>query len=710
MLKRLTTKNFRKLTDNTFTFGPGLQVVRGSNEAGKSTMLEAIGYALFGIKACRESLAETVTWGQPERTLQVELVMEIDGIEYTVKRAKSGAEVNYAGGRVVGQSEVSAFVERLLGTDTGNAAKLMLASQGSIRGALEQGPKAAMELIEELSDFQVIDRVVELIQANCLTGPTTAAEQRLAQAVKDMEVARAGVEQAPDTDRLECAIGDLAESIRVDQRKIDETVKPAFEKAQNAVLAAEELERQRQDLQAKKAAAQAQVDHYLNEQKKAASGAEGAPTPGAIAKAREAVVAARSMQQELATFTEFSKLGYPEDYWEGDRASLEKELATQEAAAAAALAENGATNTKVQVLEASRVTGTACGYCGKDLMAVPEVKAKNDKINADIAALRKEMKVSHKAYYAAAGTVEALKDVLKAAPAFELFAAKHADKLAIDKNFVPWRLAWTGLSVSGGITIGVRELEAELNRLEAAQRAADAAAGRAKALGETAEGFARQAAALNGNLTMLPAPADMAALKAELAKLQLTYNKLAGDVAEAKQKKVEAEAELRVLLETRANAERLLASAKARHAATEHELRELEFNNALVKRVRAARPIIADRLWTIVLAAVSTYFSAMRGEKSAVTREGNDFKVDGRSIGGLSGSTLDILGLAIRLALTRTFLPTTPLLVLDEPAAAMDEGRTSAMLGFLVAAEFKQTLLVTHEEMSESVANNLITI
>jgi len=90
--------------------------------------------------------------------------------------------------------------------------------------------------------------------------------------------------------------------------------------------------------------------------------------------------------------------------------------------------------------------------------------------------------------------------------------------------------------------------------------------------------------------------------------------------------------------------------------------------------------------------------------------DGQHFTVDTHSIAGLSGSTLDLLGLSIRLALTRTFLPMAPFLILDEPFAAMDEERTAASLAFIASAGFKQTLLVTHEEMSESVAAGLITL
>ena len=94
---------------------------------------------------------------------------------------------------------------------------------------------------------------------------------------------------------------------------------------------------------------------------------------------------------------------------------------------------------------------------------------------------------------------------------------------------------------------------------------------------------------------------------------------------------------------------------------------------------------------------------------TVVSRHANDFNIDGKSAAGFSGSTLDLLGLAIRLALTRTFLPTASFIILDEPAAACDEAREHAMLGFLIATGFPQTLLVTHSD-AEAVASQLITI
>lgn len=80
MIKTLQLKNFRQHTDLALSFDQGVTVLRGANEAGKSTVFEAIAYALFGARATRNN--ELTTWGQPEGSHQVVLTFEIGGVEY----------------------------------------------------------------------------------------------------------------------------------------------------------------------------------------------------------------------------------------------------------------------------------------------------------------------------------------------------------------------------------------------------------------------------------------------------------------------------------------------------------------------------------------------------------------------------------------------------------------------------------------------------
>ena len=46
MLNNLTLTNFRKHQNLSVDFTPGMNVLRAANEGGKSTMLEAVAYAL----------------------------------------------------------------------------------------------------------------------------------------------------------------------------------------------------------------------------------------------------------------------------------------------------------------------------------------------------------------------------------------------------------------------------------------------------------------------------------------------------------------------------------------------------------------------------------------------------------------------------------------------------------------------------------------
>lgn len=135
---------------------------------------------------------------------------------------------------------------------------------------------------------------------------------------------------------------------------------------------------------------------------------------------------------------------------------------------------------------------------------------------------------------------------------------------------------------------------------------------------------------------------------------------------------------------------------------------EMDTNNALIKKLRQARPVLAAKLWAGLLAAISRTFSELRGVPSVVGRSADGFEVDGKPAADLSGSTLDILGLAVRISLMRAFLPGVGLLILDEPAAAMDAAREERLLAALATLDFGQVLMVSHGDTAKAVAGSVI--
>ncbi len=232
MIKTLKLMNFRKHTDLTVDFTPGLNTVRSPNEGGKSTLAEAIAYAFGGAKALRDTFSETVQWGKPENSLRATLDVEFGGEVYTFARSKGGAEVIKDGQVfVTGQNEVTAFASKMIGADAKLAANLMLANQNSLRGALEQGPKAASELVEQLSEFDFFDTLLEKMQAKLVLGSDVSARQRLEEAQERLDTLTL---DKVDTSAFEAVIKQAPVEIAKLEQVIAKTLKPAYESTSQA--------------------------------------------------------------------------------------------------------------------------------------------------------------------------------------------------------------------------------------------------------------------------------------------------------------------------------------------------------------------------------------------------------------------------------------------------------------------------------------------
>jgi DNA repair exonuclease SbcCD ATPase subunit len=713
MLKELNTTNFRKLTNNTITYTPGLNAIRAPNEGGKTTSLEAWAYLFFGVKACRNSLEEVVTWGQKVGTLKVEGRFEVAGVEYYAKRSKSGAEINYvdaagAEQNVTGQSECTAFIERLIGVTSKNVSRLLFASQNEIRGALEEGAPATMALIEKLADFEQIDNVLTLIQANLVTGNTATAESNVARATEQIEAL--GPVVAPDlkadlarlqefTDAATAAGDAIAK-----HEEALEIARAGFTMVKTAADTATRLSQQQNKLMKK-----------IEDDREAAAAARAvagtAPLQEEIDGVREQIAFAAESERQLKVHRRFLDLvtGYPEAFWDEGREALAAEITKtrNEITALDGQSNNAASN--IRVAQATLIKETACGLCGKDLSAVPEVVEKNAKQEKIIADARALIAANSAKIDELRSDLKDLLAVQEAGTVYTNFADSNEALIEADHQFVPARLKWKLESIPA--VVDVASLRAKLTKLETATRVAAASAGRVQ---ELERSIAAATAELDSvSAAMLTANAQAAGLEDAQRALQTALdavNDARGAHQRAQQAFFAAKGDIdvkRLSYET-AKATRARLDSDLKEA--KEQLAQLAFNNALLKRVRQARPIIADKLWGIVLTAVSLYFSTMRGAQSSVTKDSDGFKVDGHAVESLSGSTLDILGLAIRLALTRTFLPNAPFMILDEPSSGCDDDRTAAMTGFLVSAGFPQILLVTHKSMDEAAAANLVLI
>lgn len=717
MLRSIKLTCFRKHVEKTITFEKGLNVMKAPNEGGKSTVIESCLYALYGATALRNSLADTVTWGRKETELKVELLIEVNGRLFKFTRSKGGAECEYDGGIVTGQKEVSNFAAEIIGADANTANRLMLANQGNLRGALEDGPKAVATQIESLSDFDLFDRLLESASNNLMTGPTGVLEERLRQkdeAVAEMDVA------PPNTLALDTQIAEANALIVTSSARIKE-LEPLKAEAQGRYDSAQNQKRMREMLETNLRKAQEQKALHV-EQKKAAD--EKRKTkyediPGLKLAIESALIYDEKIKVHSSMITLMSK--YPDVFWEGSKESFEAEITRQEKELASEVEEINLCKglisrleAEVAGLEASRILSTTCPTCKQELTNKDEILAKNQELEVKVAEKKVKLK-EHTDDLAACvltkknleAELQTLKGLRSTATPFETFAAKNLQHLEVDEQCYPPRLSWKGCVP--GENVNVEDLKNRVSQAESAKEAAERADARFHALTETLKEDEESINRLESQLAQTP-EVDVEAAHEEARKYgnEIAVLKIDMENAEASIKGLEKQkTELEMQYQLRVQAKEAATKERDRLVA---DLEAMQFNNGLVKKIRSARPLIADKLWNTVLCSVTTMFSQMRGEQSVITKGKEGFTVNGETVSSLSGSTLDLLGLAIRVALVKTFLPNTDFIVLDEPFAACDDQRTSAMLGFLATCGFNQIIVVSHEDCAEAAADTVISL
>lgn len=708
MLSKVALRNFRQHRELTIDLQPGFTALRGENEAGKSTVLEAILFALFGIRACRNN--DICSWGEPEKSVKVELWMTLPGGELHVSRSKSAAEINYAGQTVTGQTECTKFIESQLQLQPGLGPKIMVATQSDIKGVLAQKNGQATELIEDLADLAVIDRIVDKLQAKYPTGNTKLVESRIETASNQVIGRKDAVEQL----LLKAAELPSEEDISYQGTVVDELKQQLVNLQDELVVAKQERDEAVavNDARAKVIRKLNAAQDYLASLKHQLSGmAARRPTaPACTATLEELNVALADMERQRAIYRKYqtfvTKTTSYEVLFEGSEAELRRQIKSAQADVEIHREKLSSIPHRIATLQAQIVSASVCGFCDKDVSQFPEVAEKNAGLRGNIGELEVELGKATELKVADEAELKRLTSILNAV---QTPLSLDDTLYNVDDSVFPARVTWKG-DVPTDPAQEVGRLQAERDAWVAFNAATNQFNRQLASLEQEVVNSQQEVAGSEAAVALLPPCPDTGALSATVEKLLDDINETtAASVSagrELERMRSAVEAHNAVMVEKRKS----LLDAEMKLAEAREELAEVNFNNSLVKKLRAARPEIANKVWANVLGAVSHYFSVMRGVKSIVTKGDDMFLVDGKPADSYSGSTQDVLGLALRIALIRTFLPTCDFMLLDEPFAACDDGRQTSALGFLAGAGFNQLLVITHEDISETVADTLLAL
>lgn len=705
MIKTLKLTKFRQHVDRQFDFTDGLQLLKAPNEGGKSTTIESILFALYGSRTLRDSLAQCVTWGHKENELKVELVIEVDGTEYLIRRSRAGAEVIKDGNVfVTGQAEVTAFSATLLGADAKTAGSLMLADQSGLRGALDEGPAAVSGLMSKLADFDTIDRIIEAMQATLLLGADAPIREKLKNAEAERDEAESGLLSSAALIVIQGELDKKVAKANALRKQRDENEAPAYS------LAIEKLS-QAEAAKEKFMAAMEAAGKSLGNMTQAEARLEDAKSRvividhDRIASLRKDVFDIAEAMKRATAWEAFKKLpSLPDVHWEGDSDSFHTHLQNSRALLDTANAKVSHINSQINAARSRKIEGGLCKVCGTDVSKRPDIIETNAAVDREVAALNEQLNEWKPKAAELANEIQQLDAIARVARNVSIPAS--VKPYVTEENLtVPTRYLWIG--GDGYVNPDFNKLKDELASLERAAEASNRAEGEVKALERALTQARLDHAAAEARLQTTPA-IDLtpynAAHRAAADALNLIDNK----VYDADKAVTQARADHEALLAQQQSCLARLNLAKLRIDEYTKDIEAVGFNNALLKKMRAIKPAVTDHLWGSVLAAVSQFFTQLRGEASVVTKDSDGFKVNGASVKSLSGSTLDVLALAVRVALTKTFIPNSSMLILDEPGSGCDRDRMASMLGFLSSIGLTQVILASHDELSLSVADNVL--
>lgn len=161
--------------------GSGLYLITGDTGAGKTTIFDAITYALYGEASgkYREPSMLRSKYAQPETPTEVELVFTYDGKRYTIRRnpeyqrkkgdrqikQRASAELIYPDGRVVTKTrDVNSAVKDILGIDRGQFSQIAMIAQGDFLRLLLAETKDRQAIFREIFQTSRYERLQDRLR------------------------------------------------------------------------------------------------------------------------------------------------------------------------------------------------------------------------------------------------------------------------------------------------------------------------------------------------------------------------------------------------------------------------------------------------------------------------------------------------------------------------------------------------------------------
>lgn len=163
MIEKVKLKNFRQHKDTVLEFIPGINTIVGENNSGKSSIPEAIEFALYGSRALRDSAKGYITDGEQEGSAVIKL--DVADNSYTVGRNSKNAEIK-KNGELESQykDNVSRDVALITGVNQTGFRLGHYVRQKELTAFSSMRPGKRHETIEKMLKVNAVDKAIELVK------------------------------------------------------------------------------------------------------------------------------------------------------------------------------------------------------------------------------------------------------------------------------------------------------------------------------------------------------------------------------------------------------------------------------------------------------------------------------------------------------------------------------------------------------------------
>lgn len=750
-LLSLVTTNFKKLGNFTADFTAGLNVIAGDNAKGKSTTLQAIEAALFGVTVVPGKKENIPTWGQTKFTLELKYELH-DGV-YTLTRNNTTAKLNRKNhdGTVElvanGNTPVTAAVEEMLGLAAKDWNLFVQSRQGSSAGILDFGATALNKKVEEFAGVDLIDKVQVEAQRQATQNLSHAEAKEVSE--DEMKAAETGVEEADHyTGQAMSGVQQAKAELKLHG---EFTLQPPPSSAgmrqqlsnvitlSNKITVAEEkvkgaqqrLDDAKQRTEGLTLQDDAEVQSELATAKEAGlklSGQEKALQAELVAfnNAKSKADAAEKVLDEVQAAHTAAWKDFEPDEAEAAIEQQDKALKAAELDLAGRQEEVGKAKSDYDNL-LMLSDGAVCPTCNR---------AKEDHDPVKLAAEAEEARTYWEGRKASvselqtkiAGIKADLTTLRNTSAQYESAVVKLDSAIAAQKSakgeMVALRADFTVQNELEGVTSALEESRTAYADLQAKLKGVSDNNARLRTeesalLKATADhGFAKQELKeLEDQLEDMPEPpTDDEVRAAEVA--EASYQSAHSDWKDKhhtlKSAVTSAEQSLKHQQELLNLAQEKLEVLKTRSAAAlEHTTLAKKYSR-LVQFLRERRQQYLKEVWDTVMGVSSRLVrTASKDLITKITNEEGEFLFEEDGImaptASASGAQKAMIGVSLRVGLARALYGKDSLLIFDEPTESCRE-HNAASLAAMIARSAQQVLLITHRETDQALAENIVNV